>query len=193
MINLSLKSIKTYIMDKTKFEHLRFPIGRFKAPEQYTDTLINQYIEEIAALPRQMKAVTEPLSDEQLDTSYRPEGWTLRQVIHHVADSHLNSYIRFKWTLTEDSPLIKTYSQKDWAMLPEAKSAPISISLDILESLHKRWVLMLKNIDAEDRKREFIHPETNRPFSLNLAIALYAWHGRHHVAQIESLKKEKGW
>ena len=180
-------------MEKAPLEHLRFPIGRFKAPENYSEALITQYIGEIEALPKLMRAASENLSDEQLDTSYRPDGWTLRQVIHHVADSHINSYIRFKWTLTEDAPLIKAYSQKDWANLPEAKNAPIDISLNILESLHTRWVLMLKNLSAEDRQKVFIHPETNKPFSLNLAIALYAWHGRHHVAHIESLKEEKGW
>ncbi len=180
-------------MDKAALEPLRFPIGRFKISENISEETINQCIRDIEVLPNLLRLSIEHLIDNQLDTAYRPEGWTVRQVVHHVADSHLNSYIRFKWALTEDAPTIKAYDEKKWAELEEAKTAPVNISLDLLEALHQRWVMMLKNLSKEDLKKTFVHPVSGFAYTLEMAITLYAWHGKHHVAQIESLKERKSW
>jgi uncharacterized damage-inducible protein DinB len=180
-------------MDKDQLEVLRYPIGRFKATLDPSKDQIEQWIKAIEAAPAQIRTAAASLNDEQLDTPYREGGWTLRQVIHHVADSHLNSYIRFKWTLTEDKPIIKAYNEGDWAELPEAKTGPIALSLDLLDNLHRRWVVMLKNITDEQWERTFIHPESNKEISLGTLVGLYAWHGQHHLGHIEALKKTKGW
>lgn len=174
-------------------EQLRFPIGRLKLPKTITATHIQDWIAEIEALPTQIHAATQDLNDEQLDTAYRPEGWTLRQVIHHVADSHINSYVRFKWTLTEDNPTIKAYDEAAWAMIPEAKHAPIGLSLALLTALHQRWVLMLKNLSPMDLKKTFTHPESGANISLDSLVGLYAWHGKHHLNHILSLKERRNW
>ena len=180
-------------MDKTALEPLRFPIGRFKIEENISEETINRCISDIEALPRLLRLSVEKLNDSQLDTPYRPEGWTLRQVVHHVADSHINSYVRFKWALTEDAPTIKAYSEKMWAELEDAKTAPVEISLNILEAIHRRWVMMLKNLSKEDLKKTFIHPKSGYAYSLDMVVTLYAWHGKHHVAHIESLKEKSNW
>ena len=132
------------------------------------------------------------LSQEKLNTPYRPGGWTVRQVVHHLPDSHLNSYVRFKLALTEDEPTIKPYYEDRWAELQEAKTAPIELSLALLDSLHKRWVLMLRSMKSEDWKRTFRHPDLG-VVSLEKNVALYSWHGRHHVAHITSLRERMGW
>ena len=132
------------------------------------------------------------LSAQQLDTPYRDGGWTVRQVVHHVPDSHLNSYIRFKLALTEEEPTIRPYMEDRWAELPEAKTAPIELSLSLLEDLHKRWILMLRAIQPAEWKRTFRHPEIG-PMTLEKNLALYAWHGRHHVAHVTALRERMGW
>ena len=137
-----------------ELEKLRFPIGRFSPPKNYTPEFLASCIADIENTPEQYAQAVEGLSDEQLDTPYRPDGWTLRQVVHHVVDSHMNSYIRFKWTLTEDTPTIKAYDEKLWAEEPEAKNAPIQLSIDLLKALHVRWVLVLKNLSEEDLEKE---------------------------------------
>lgn len=180
-------------MEQTALETLRFPIGRFKIPENITEQSLAQWISDIEALPRLIRLSVESLDDIQLNTPYRPEGWTVRQVVHHVADSHLNSYIRFKWAMTEDAPTIKVYDEKKWAEQKEARTAPVSISLNLLDALHKRLVFVLKNLDKDDLKRTFVHPVSGYAYSLEVAIALYAWHGKHHVAHIESLKERNNW
>jgi hypothetical protein len=131
------------------------------------------------------------LSAQQLDTPYREGGWTVRQVVHHVPDSHLNSYIRFKLALTEEDPTIRPYMEDRWAELPEAKTAPIELSLSLLEDLHKRWMLMLRAIQPAEWKRTFRHPEIG-PMTLEKNLALYAWHGRHHVAHVTALRERMG-
>ena len=141
----------------------------------------------------QMRSAVAGLNEGQLETPYRAGGWTVRQVVHHVADSHLNSYIRFRWTLTEDTPTIKAYDETRWAELPDAKTAPVEVSLKLLESLHVRWVYLLETLDDEAFGRSFIHPETGEAISLERNLALYAWHGRHHCAHITSLRERKGW
>jgi len=172
---------------------LKYPIGEFVLPEPNTISDVTSYIKVIEELPSQIRREVEDLSEEQLDTPYRPEGWTIRQVIHHLPDSHLNSYIRFKWALTERNPIIKAYDETAWAELPDANSAPIDISLDLLESLHKRWVVVLKNLSPSDLNETFIHPETGAEIRLDVNIANYAWHSEHHLAHIVNLKKRMAW
>jgi uncharacterized damage-inducible protein DinB len=171
---------------------LRFPIGRFKMNEDITEGERQRLIEEIAEAPARLRAAVSGLSPEQLDTPYREGGWTVRQVVHHLADSHLNSYARFRLALTEDEPAIKTYHEDKWAELHDARTAPIELSLALLESLHERWVLLLKSLTATDWLRTFKHPDLGLvPLGKN--VGLYAWHGKHHVAHVTSLRESKGW
>lgn len=172
---------------------LRYPIGPFSFEKPVSEAQRLAWIEEVAALPEQLKGAVSGLDEEQLETSYREGGWTARQVVHHVADSHLNSYIRFRWALTEDAPVIKAYDETRWAELPDAKEAPVEVSLDLLHILHNRWVYLLKALDDEAFRRSFVHPETGKEISLERNLALYAWHGRHHCAHITSLRERKGW
>ncbi|HKY06481.1 MAG TPA: putative metal-dependent hydrolase [Blastocatellia bacterium] len=172
---------------------LRFPIGQFKFEDRaLSDADRASYIDQIARTPRRLREAVRGLTDEQLDTPYRPGGWTVRQVIHHVPDSHLNSYVRFKLALTEDEPVIKPYDEAGWAALADSRSAPVEASLGLLDSLHERWVLLLKSIAPSDFARSFNHPERGR-VSLDANLALYAWHGKHHVAHITSLRERMGW
>ncbi|HLI30711.1 MAG TPA: putative metal-dependent hydrolase, partial [Terriglobia bacterium] len=146
----------------------------------------------IEEVPARLRAAVKGLSDAQLDTPYREGGWTVRQVVHHLADSHMNSYVRFRLALTESEPTIKTYDQTRWAELRDARTAPVEPSLALLESLHKRWVLLLKSLEAADFSRTFRHPDRGT-MTLDQNLALYAWHGRHHVAHITSLRERMGW
>ncbi len=171
---------------------LRYPLGRFQMKEQITEQEREKFIEEIASTPARLRAAVAGLSSEQLDTPYRPEGWTLRQVVHHLPDSHLNSYCRFKLALTEDEPLIKPYDEAAWAELKDSFDTPVEVSLSLLESLHFRWVILLKSIAEEDFKRTFRHPEIGL-VRLDQNVALYAWHGPHHTAQITALRERMGW
>lgn len=149
-------------------------------------------IEEIARTPANLRSAVQGLSTKQLDTPYRPGGWTVRQVVHHLPDSHMNSYVRFKLALTEDEPTIKPYAEDRWAELSDTKATPIETSLTLLDSLHARWVALLRSLDSEQWKRNFRHPELG-PVSLEKSLALYAWHGRHHVAHIRNLREREGW
>lgn len=171
---------------------LSYPIGKFTFDGPVSGKQREQYIAEIEQAPAKLRAAVEGLSAKQLDTPYRPGGWTVRQVVHHVPDSHLNSYLRFKLALTEEEPTIKPYREDRWAELEEARSAPIEISLALLEGLHKRWVLALRGIQNSEWKRTFRHPEMGL-MSLERNLALYAWHGKHHVAHITSLRERMGW
>jgi uncharacterized damage-inducible protein DinB len=171
---------------------LQYPIGRFKLEGPPTPQEIGRAIDEIAQAPAKLRAAAEGLSPEQLDTPYRPGGWTVRQVVHHVPDSHLNSYCRFKLALTEDEPTIKAYHEDRWAELDDSRSAPIEVSLAMLESLHKRWVLLMKSLAPGDFARTFRHPEIGL-VSLAKNVCLYGWHGRHHTAHITSLRERMGW
>ena len=171
---------------------LRYPIGPFNIEGTPTDEQIQLAIGEIAEAPAKLRAAVEGLSPDRLDTAYRPEGWTVRQVVHHVPDSHLNSYCRFKLALTEDEPTIKGYHEDRWAELEDGRTAPIEVSLAMLESLHKRWVLLLKSLSPSDFERTFRHPELG-VVSLAKNVCLYGWHGRHHAAQITSLRQRMGW
>ncbi|SDO18918.1 YfiT family bacillithiol transferase [Alkalicoccus daliensis] len=171
-------------------EKLQYPIGRF-TQAGYTDDEINAWIMEIEEIPGQLKEAVGELSDEQLDTPYRPGGWTVRQTVHHIADSHMNSYIRFKLALTEDAPRIKPYEEAKWAELSDSE-LPVDVSLALLESLHSRWTALLWSLREADLEKTFRHPADGE-VSLGIAIGLYSWHGRHHIAQITSLKERENW
>jgi DinB superfamily len=171
---------------------LRYPIGPFAFEGPLTDGQRQRFIDQIAEAPAKLCAAVEGLSPQQLDTPYRPGGWTVRQVVHHLPDSHLNSYVRFKLALTEEGPTIKPYYEDRWAELEDARHAPLNISLTLLESLHRRWVMLLRSLAEKDFARTFLHPELG-VMSLEKNLSLYAWHGRHHVAHIMSLRERSGW
>ena len=171
---------------------LRYPIGKFKFEGPTTPEQREELLSQIEQAPSRLRAAVKGLSDQQLDTPYRPEGWTVRQVAHHVPDSHLNAYVRYKLALTEDEPTIKPYAEDRWARLADTRSTPVEVSLAMLDSLHDRWVRLLRSLQAEDWKRAFRHPELGL-VSLEKNLALYAWHGRHHVAHVTSLREREGW
>ena len=179
-------------MESELLEQLKYPIGKAKIPEVITEMDIQKWIKILDSFPRKMRLITKNLSEEQLDTPYRPDGWTIRQVVHHVVDSHYNSYIRFKWTLTEDRPVIKDYHEANWAELIDYK-APIDLSLNALDSLHAKLVYLLKRLSPEDLKRSFIHPESQQEVSLEKNIGIYAWHSQHHYSHIANLLMTKDW
>jgi uncharacterized damage-inducible protein DinB len=166
---------------------LRYPIGRFSFPESTTPEQRRDWIREMADAPARLRAAVSGLSEPQLDTPYRPGGWTVRQVVHHLPDSHINSYVRFKLALTEDTPTIKPYDEALWAKLPDAVATPIETSLRLMEGLHGRWVGLLESMSDTDFSRAFRHPEIGM-VRLDQNLALYAWHGKHHVAHINSLR-----
>lgn len=171
----------------------RFPTGRFARPQApLSDAERQRAIDTIAATPARLRAAVAGLTEAQLDTPYREGGWTVRQVVHHVPDSHLNSYVRFRLALTEDAPTIKPYDEARWAELADAKDGPIEPSLALLEALHERWVRLLRSMSAEDFARELVHPEWGR-MSLHFFLALYAWHGPHHVGHVTRLRERMGW
>lgn len=170
----------------------RYPIGRFQPPEASTPFQRAEWIDELRAAPQVLRDSVHGLTDAHLDTPYREQGWSPRQIVHHVADSHLNSYVRFKWTLTEDTPTIKAYDQDAWARTPE-NAGPIEPSVAVFDALHTRWVDLLERLGDKDWQRSFVHPESGREVPLFLNLALYAWHGRHHAAQIRGLRERKGW
>lgn len=180
-------------MTETELEKLKYPTGKFQIPDAYSETQRSVCIKEIELLPSRIKSSVERLSDDQLDTVYRPGGWTIRQVVHHCADSHSNAFIRFKLALTEDSPTVKPYFEARWAELPDSKSAEISSSLKILEGIHIRWIVLLQSLSSEDFEKTFFHPEKNKMVSLNETLAMYAWHGRHHLGHITVLKSRMSW
>jgi hypothetical protein len=168
----------------TSLESLRYPIGKLSIPKEISEEQISVWIEIIEPFPSKVREITENLSEEQLDWKYRPDGWTIRQVVHHVADSHINSIVRFKVALTEEVPTIKPYLEDKWAELVDSE-APISISLSLLDGLHARWAILLKSMSEDDFKRKLFHPEQGRELSLAFMLGLYAWHCRHHLAHIK--------
>jgi len=173
-------------------EKLRYPIGKFHFPEKIEPFEINKWISDIESLPAQLVDLLKDVTDVELSWIYRPEGWNIRQVVHHLADSHMNSLTRFKWTLTEDTPTIKPYFEARWALLPDTLETPITDSLKILEGVHSRLTVLLKSLTEDDLKKEFVHPEYDRKISLSANIALYAWHSKHHLAHIEQALRFKG-
>jgi len=171
---------------------LRYPIGKFTYNGPLTEEQKQKCLTDIEQAPAKLRAAVSGLSEQQLATPYRPEGWTVRQVTHHVPDSHLNAYMRFKLALTEDEPTIKPYAEDRWAQLADTKTTPIEISLTMMASLHARWVQLLRSLRPEEWKRTFRHPELG-VLDLEKTLALYSWHGRHHVAHITSLRERNGW
>ncbi|HWB42317.1 MAG TPA: putative metal-dependent hydrolase [Gemmatimonadales bacterium] len=174
-------------------DDLRYPIGPFAYPGPQTATRRLACIERIAAAPAALRRAVSGLSEAQLDTPYRDGGWTVRQVVHHVPDSHLNAYTRFRLALTEPTPTIRPYFEHLWAELPDARTAPIEISLALLETLHRRWVLLLRSLGPADWERRYLHPEHGREWALDEVLAMYAWHGEHHVAHITRLRDRMRW
>ncbi len=174
-------------------ENLKYPIGTFHVPSLITKEHLNDWITTLEELPSRIRLLVENLSEEQLDTSYRPQGWTLRQVVHHLADSHHHSYIRFKWALTEDSPIIKPYDEQAWANLPDVENAPLEWSLKHLEVVHHKLVRLLRLLNDIQLSRTFIHPADNTVFTLKRNVGQYAWHSKHHYAHIYNLLERNNW
>lgn len=171
---------------------LRYPVGRYSRPATLDAQERAAAVAVIAAAPEKVRAAVQGLSDAQLDTPYRPGGWTVRQVVHHLPDSHVNAYVRCKLAITEENPTIRPYEEAQWAELPEAKSAPVSVSLALLDALHTRWVLALQGLTPADWQRPMVNPETGA-FTMEQLVALYAWHCRHHTGHITSLREREGW
>ncbi len=170
----------------------RYPIGKFVYEKKADDTQRKIFISEIELAPSNLKEAIKGLSEKQLDTPYREGGWTVRQVVHHLPDSHINAFVRFKLALTEDNPTVKTYDEKKWAELKDYSQTPIDVSLNLFQTLHKRWSILIKSMRPEDFKKSYIHPELGK-VELDWVLAQYAWHGKHHIAHIIYLRKKKGW
>lgn len=171
---------------------LRYPVGKFHRPDHVAAGDWESAIDAIAALPKAMRDVVAGLTAEQLETPYRPSGWTVRQVVHHVPDSHLQAYTRCKLALTEDEPTIKPYDEARWAELPDTAGTPVSTSLALLDALHERWVVLLRGLPESARARTFRHPETG-VWRIDTLVMLYAWHGQHHLSHITRLRERSGW
>lgn len=180
-------------MENSALEKLKYPIGKFTAPENYSAAYLTERIAEIESFPERLKKEVFQLTPEQLETPYREDGWTIRQVIHHCADSHMNCFIRIKWALTENKPVIKFYHEDLWAELHDNLTMPIEPTLSFLEGLHFRLAYLMKSFSETDLNRSFIHPENNKEYQLKEIIGTYAWHGNHHLAHITELKNRKGW
>ena len=172
--------------------NLKFPIGEFKAPEIITSNQIETWISDIEGFPKEIESITKNLSDKELNWIYRPDGWNIKQVVHHCADSHMNSIIRFKLALTEDSPTIRPYFEDRWAMLVDNNDNDLSSTLSLLKGLHAKLGKLLRSISENELPREFIHPEYGKRFRLDETIGVYAWHGNHHLAHIKQALKYKG-
>ena len=180
-------------MDNSALEKLRYPIGKFAKPEVITFGILAKAIQSIESFPERLKVVVANLSQVQLETPYRAEGWTVRQVVHHCADSHMNCFIRIKWTLTENNPTIKFYYENLWAEGIDNKTMPIQPTVQFLEGLHFRLAFVMKNLSETELVRTYFHPESNKEFQLKEVICLYAWHCNHHLAHITELKKRESW
>jgi len=171
----------------------RFPIGPFQPPAVVTPEMREEFLDRIESLPADLRNAVHGLADAQLDTPYREGGWTVRQLVHHVADSHMNALIRHKLALTEETPTIKPYDQARWADLPDARIGPVALSLAILDAVHARWSMMLRALAPEHFARRFHHPEIGKTISIDVNLALYAWHGAHHTAHVTALREQRGW
>lgn len=174
-------------------ETLKYPIGKYVPPKKFTPAYKNECIARIEGLPKKLKRAVKGLNSNQLRTKYRPGGWTVRELINHIPDSHMNAYVRFKWALTEKSPVIKAYNEKMWVKTPEVKSFDISTTMALLDAHHRRWVELLRSMPMKDYNKKFKHPATGKAAALSTWVGVYAWHGEHHLAHITELKKRKGW
>lgn len=175
-------------MTDEKLEALRFPIGRLNYDPTDFSAKKEDRIQTLESLPQTMRTLVAQMSEQELNTQYRPEGWTARQVIHHVADSHMNAYIRFKWGLTEDSPIIKAYDETAWAELEDYKNTPVEVSLQLLENLHNRWTNLLRSMTDEQWNKEISHPDWENKLSLKFLLTQYDWHSRHHLGHLQIVK-----
>lgn len=171
---------------------LRYPIGKYE-PQPYSDELKDQFLQDIQSLPTELESAIQNLDEYQIDTPYREDGWTVKQLVHHIADSHMNGYIRFKLGLTEDNPVIKTYEEKEWAKLPDIDIVPVNVSVTLLHALHRRWHATLENLTEQQWERAVVRPENGNKMTLWYMVGLYVWHGKHHVAHINTLRKNKMW
>jgi hypothetical protein len=180
-------------MTEQELQHLKYPIGLFDCPNNISKQHIESWISVLENFPKRLENLVHNLTDKQLDTVYRLDGWTIRQVVHHVSDSHHHSYTRFKWALTEDKPVIKAYFEDRWAELFDSKTAPIDMSLQHIKAIHFKLVYVLKGLSDDDLNKCFIHPETNSEVFLKYNIGNYAWHSNHHYAHIDNLLRTKGW
>ena len=180
-------------MEEAVLEKLKYPIGKYSIPSPITEAHLEEWIDILEHLPARLEAMVHPLNEEQLETPYRPGGWTVRQVVHHVSDSHHHSYVRFKWALTEDNPVIKPYFEKEWAGLFDTRTAPIQMSLNHLKAVHFKLVYLLKGLTKEQLQRTFTHPDGNEVTTLEENIGRYAWHGSHHFAHIQNLIERNNW
>lgn len=174
-------------------EQKRFPIGRFEEPEKICDITLDKHIKVIKNFPGKLRDLIESFTDDQLDTPYREGGWTVRQLVNHIADSHINSFIRFKLALTEDNPVIKPYDEAKWAELQDSLNMPVKPAMRMIRGTHQRWTVLLNTLTNKQFERTFRHPEQNKDYNLRHYLAFYVWHCDHHYAHIENLKKEKGW
>lgn len=180
-------------MNVAEAKNLKYPIGEFIVPEEISQDEINLFIDTISSFPEKLNKLVSGLSREQINVKYREGGWTVKQVIHHLADSHMNAFIRFKLALTEDIPTVKPYFEDKWAELADCDSDDISVPLNLLKALHVKWHDLLKSMSSEDFSKSFFHPEYGKEFKLEEIAALYSWHCDHHFAHIKELKKKKGW
>jgi uncharacterized damage-inducible protein DinB len=180
-------------METISLEQLSYPIGKFNFNANADEKEIKHWISEIEKLPAQLRNAVKGLNDSQLNIPYRDGGWNLRQVVHHVADSHMHAYIRTKLALTENKPTIKPYAEKLWAEMDDSKNLPVEISLSLLDSLHIRWAHTLKKLSADELNKTVFHPESKREMSVKFFLALYSWHGKHHTAHITSLRERMKW
>ncbi len=171
---------------------LSYPIGRFQSSEAYAPLEREHALETLGNLPTRLYNAVDGLSESQLDTPYRPGGWTVRQVVHHLADSHMQAFLRIRYALTEAEPLIKVYDEKAWAELPDSKGAPVEWSMELIEALHARWVSLLQRLNPEQWQCAYVHPENGRT-TIEQAVHLYAWHSRHHVAHMTHLRSSRNW
>lgn len=174
-------------------EKLKYPIGKYQKPETFTADILGTYINEIKSLPARLRREVEYLSEGQLNTPYRPEGWTVRQVVNHCSDSHMNGIIRLKLALTEEKPVVRPYLEAEWAELADSKDFPIEPALKILDGIHRRWAEILSSLSEEQWQRKLIHPQGDREMTVREITGHYNWHGNHHLAHITSLKERKGW
>jgi len=172
--------------------HLRYPIGKYE-PQPFTPGQKEQWLIDVQLLPKALELAILNLDEAQLATPYREGGWTVKQLIHHVADSHMNAYTRFKLGLTEDKPVIKPYNEKEWALLDDVNTVPINVSITLLYALHQRWYAAIKDCSDQQWQRVVIHPEQQREMSLWFLLGLYAWHGKHHTAHITTLRERNNW
>ncbi|WP_044748840.1 YfiT family bacillithiol transferase [Bacillus alveayuensis] len=172
---------------------VRYPIGKFVKPESFSEEDLKSWINDIKSLPKRLREAVDGLSEEQLNTPYREGGWTVTQVVHHLADVNMNAFVRTKLIVTEELPTVKPFEENDWAETAEASSFPIEASLKLLEGLHDRWAALLESLEPEQFQRKLYHPILKTAMDLYTCVAIYAWHGKHHVAHITNLRKQKGW